>query len=129
MTRKKGVRNGRLSHLFSLCLFRVIASVSFEVRVPPVGHAMRQVISVVVIAGKRSVARVVQLHPSPVREPDGGCDLVGCPAGTLVVREEPDVIATATPIPKGEVLLDPTLGGGSCGRLEGHAALGASDRI
>ena len=48
--------------------------------------------------------------PAPMREPDGGCDLVGHPAGPLVVSEQPDVVPASVPVPVWEMLLDPLFG-------------------
>lgn len=99
-----------ISTIHGTDLFWIIAGMPFEVDMPSIRHAKRFVILVVVISWKCRVARVVQLHPAPVREPDGGRDLIRHPAGTLVVSEEPDVISTATPVPIRVVLLDPALG-------------------
>ena len=59
--------------------------------------------------------------PSPVRDPDRGRDLIRHPASPLVMREEPDVVLAAPPVPEGEVLLDPTLGLKDHERGVGHS--------
>ena len=59
--------------------------------------------------------------PSPVRDPDGGCNLIRNPAGALIMCEEPDVVLASPPVPEGEVLLDPTLGLKDHERGVGHS--------
>ena len=47
--------------------------------------------------------------PSPMGDPDGRCDLVRYPASAFIMCEEPDVVLPPSPVPVGEVLLDPAL--------------------
>ena len=47
-----------------------------------------------------SISRVIRVHAAPVREPDGRVEHIGCPAGALIVREGPDVVPPAPPLPE-----------------------------
>ena len=46
---------------------------------------------------------------APVAQYYGGSDLGGCPAGALIMGDEPDVIPASCPVPIGQLRLKPPL--------------------